>query len=78
MQILRAGETDMFEEVAVDDSDLVWETDRTFFGNYASVNHNEIPALQGGAHLTLNVTQDEHFMEWMRPAAHPSARPSPT
>ena len=67
----RAGEV---LDVSVDSSDLVWEADRsTLFGNYASVNHNTVPGLEGGGKLIANVSQSEHFMAWMKISASPSA-----
>ena len=76
MQLSRAADVDLFDPVVLDDTDLVWSSDRdTFFGNFAAVNHNTIPALRGGMALTLNVSMDEHFMAWMRPAAHPGVPP---
>lgn len=60
--------------LTLDQTDLVWASDRdTFFGNYAPINHNTIPEYRGGRELVKNISQDELFMGWMRPAAHPSA-----
>jgi hypothetical protein len=74
MQIARADSPDTVEPLDLDESDLVWASDRdTLFGNYAAENHNTEPALRGGKELTTNISRDEHFMAWMRLSAHPSA-----
>jgi hypothetical protein len=60
--------------LTLDDSDLVWDTDRGFlFANYPPENVNTVPAKAGGRELVLNVDQDEHFMAWMRPFSKPGA-----
>jgi hypothetical protein len=74
VQVSRAATPEVFNQIVLDDSKLVWKTDRdTFFSNYSASNHNTIPSLRGGKQLTLGISQDEHFMAWMRPSAHPSA-----
>ena len=56
----------------VDDSELVWASDReTFFGDYVAENLNTVPGLEGGGALDSKVSQSEHFMEWMKLAAQP-------
>lgn len=71
VQAVRQDQTTLMDSIIVDSTKLAWKTDReTLFGNYAPVNHNTIPALRGGKEMTLNVSKDEHFMVWMRPAAH--------
>lgn len=62
------------ETIVVDDDELAWKSDReTLFGNFEPLNHNTIPAFRGGKELLLNISKDEHFMVWMRPAAHGGA-----
>lgn len=62
------------ETIVVDDDELAWRSDReTLFGNFEPLNHNSIPAFRGGKELLLNVSRDEHFMVWMRLAAHAGA-----
>jgi LEM3 (ligand-effect modulator 3) family / CDC50 family len=76
MQAVRSdvGGTPQRTLMKLDQSRLVWASDRdTFFGNYAPENHNTIPEFRGGRELTRNISKDELFMGWMRPAAHPSA-----
>lgn len=75
MQIMQDNDTlpARLEEVEIDDSKLVWDSDRNnFFSNYTTENLNTITALRGGREITLPVNEDEHFMHWLRPAAHPS------
>lgn len=68
--------TAQLEEVEIDDSKLVWDSDRNnFFGNYETEHLNTLPEYRGGRETTLPVNQDEHFMHWMRPAAHPGTCP---
>ena len=76
-QVARASDAASFDAIDIDNSRLVWDSDRdTFFGNYEASNLNTLPEFRGGAALRQNVSQSESFMEWERPAAHPSARPS--
>lgn len=71
MQVVRQNQVTLMDSISVDSSKLAWKTDReTLFGNYDAVNHNTIPAFRGGQEMGLNVSEDEHFMVWMRPAAH--------
>jgi hypothetical protein len=65
----------LLESVDIDDAQLVWDSDREdFFSDEPPVRLNILPDLRGGRMLDPNVpiNQDEHFMHWMRPAAHPS------
>jgi hypothetical protein len=76
MQVMQDNDTlpARLEEVEIDSERLVWDTDRdNFFGSYIPENLNTLSALRGGKNITLPVNEDEHFMHWMRPAAHPSA-----
>ena len=70
----RAEDPEVLAPLVVDDSELVWDSDRdTLFGNYAAENFNTVESLRGGQALAVNISRDEHFMRWMRPSAHPSA-----
>eukprot|EP00892_Ulva_mutabilis_P006042 jgi/Ulvmu1/380/UM001_0387.1 len=72
---VREDQTALIESIVVDSDRLAWSTDRQdLFGNYEPVNHNSIPAFRGGKEMLLNVSQDEQFMVWMRPAAHADVR----
>lgn len=63
------------ETLQLDDSDLVWDSDRGFFyASYDPANLNTIEALRGGRTVKGPVDEDEHFMAWMRPYSGPSAR----
>lgn len=62
------------EDIEIDDKKLVWESDRNnFFGSYVPENLNTLAALRGGREISVAVNEDEHFMHWLRPAAHPGA-----
>ena len=61
------------EEVPVNSSNLVWASDReVLFGNYRSENYNNFPSHQGGRELQTNISDDEHFMVWMKYSTSPS------
>jgi hypothetical protein len=61
------------EAIEIDDNKLVWDSDRNnFFTDYKPINLNTLAELRGGREVTLPVNEDEHFMHWLRPAAHPS------
>lgn len=74
LQAVRQDQTELMETIVVDSDELAWSTDRdSLFGNVEPLNHNTLPAFRGGKEMLLNVSQDEHFMVWMRPAAHSGA-----
>ena len=75
MQVQRGGLGGRPETLQLDDSDLVWDSDRGFFyASYDPANLNTIEALRGGRTVKGPVDEDEHFMAWMRPYSGPSAR----
>lgn len=64
MQISRAGAA-----IPIEESGISWAKDRE--KKYASLpaeNFNSDPAVRGGANITQNLDEDEHFAVWMRPA----------
>lgn len=74
VQVQRGGLGGRPEPIELDDSDLVWSSDRGFFyANYETTNLNTIPRLRGGRTVSVPVDQDEQFMAWMRPYSGPSA-----
>lgn len=64
------------EGIEIDQSNIVWDTDREdFFGNFETENLNTVSEHRGGREITVPVNQDEQFMHWLRPAAHPGVLP---
>lgn len=55
---------------AINDADIAWDADRKYrFGNFPAQNLNTDQATRGGATVSGNLRDDQHFVTWMRTAA---------
>lgn len=80
LQVMKGGpdEPALLEDVVINDEQLVWDSDREdFFSDKPPENLNVLTDFRGGRMLDdqVAINQDEHFMHWMRPAAHPGVLP---
>lgn len=59
----------------VQDSNIAWSTDRNdLYGDYAPSFFNVVPRSRGGGQIQGNVSDDQHFLVWMRPGAARTVR----
>lgn len=55
---------------AINDDNIAWDADRKYrFGNFPAQNLNTDQATRGGASVSGNIRDDQHFVTWMRTAA---------
>lgn len=57
--------------LSIDSSDIAWRSDaENLYGNFPSVNFNQMPQYRGGNTTQYPLNEDQHWMVWQRPAAH--------
>ncbi|KAK9804360.1 hypothetical protein WJX72_009200 [[Myrmecia] bisecta] len=62
--------------ISIDDSHIAWHYDQdTLYGHFQPVNYNNFTQFRGGnTTSTQFLDEDQHFIVWMRPAAHKTFR----